>query len=280
MEYIFQQPDLEAKMKLDGFVHIPFVDPEILKPLEALFYKKHSGEGLTEMYSNNYNLLDPEYNEEVNAAGKRIFQPYIDQYFHNCTIGGCAFLVKGMGPDSSSDMHQDWNNVDESQFGSYSIWVPFLDVDETNGALQVVAGSHRLFSTIRSVNHPSLFLEFDEALEPYLTPLPMKAGEACVYQHNLFHGSKPNLSSTIRIAFVISILPKNAPFIHYWVDQEKGETRVLKAGNSFYARFLPRFLQGEGPEGIPVGEVLQSIPDSLTTTEALQSFKEHIPVRP
>lgn len=53
-----------------------------------------------------------------------------------------TYLVKGVGPKSMLDVHQDWSVVDETQHRSYTIWLPLSNSNSTNGTVRALKGSH------------------------------------------------------------------------------------------------------------------------------------------
>jgi ectoine hydroxylase-related dioxygenase (phytanoyl-CoA dioxygenase family) len=45
--------------------------------------------------------------------------------------------------------------------------------------------------------------------------LSMKAGDAIIYDHKLFHGSPANLKSTSRLAINLAMIPQETQSLHY-----------------------------------------------------------------
>src|SRR5690606_38612988 len=76
------------------------------------------------------------------------------------------------------------------------------DVDENNGCLWVVPGSHKL----GVLNHVDTFshLGLDDEHWPWdrATPIHGKAGDAVFFHVNCIHGSKPNWSDKPRPVFI------------------------------------------------------------------------------
>ena len=121
---------------------------------------------------------------------------------------------------------------DSGYFGTVSetsliptAWIPLVPVDETNGCLQVVAGSHRL----GVVNHHTeeregKFLEvIDELIEnSRVVTCPMELGDALVFHNLTLHRSLPHTTSEIvRWAIDIRYLRDgDHPGTIYWQDPD------------------------------------------------------------
>lgn len=248
---MFRDERLAAQLANDGYVVVPLLDAAQVSELAELFRSIQPAE-LTGIWSNVHGR-SRETNLQVDETIRRLFAPRAAELFEDCHLAGATFLVKGTGPGSDSKPHQDWNNVDERRFLSLSVWCPLVDVDEHNGALQVIPGSHRLFDTVRAITLPSVYLEFDRELEELLTPVPMRAGEACIYAHNLFHGSKPNSSPAVRVAAVCGILPRAAEHLHYFRDPRTtppGEVEVFGIDREFFYGGLLELYDGRRPESL------------------------------
>ena len=121
---------------------------------------------------------------------------------------------------------------DSGYFGTVSeasliptAWIPLVPVDETNGCLQVAAGSHRL----GVVNHHTearegKFLEvLDELIQDFrVVTCPMALGDALVFHNLTLHRSLPHTTSeTIRWAIDIRYLRDgDHPGTIYWKDPD------------------------------------------------------------
>lgn len=257
MQALLSDPKLQKQLSEDGFVVIPFLNKSEIQSLQDLFDQTRP-EVVEGIYSNVYNGGQREQNLHIDQTIESTFQPYFDKHFQNCYMAACTYLVKGNNTASESQIHQDWNNIDETQNVSLSIWVPLIDVDESNGCLQVIPGSHDFFPTQRAITIPSIFIQFDEELDQYLKPVPMKAGEACIYAHNLFHGSKPNTGSQVRVSAVSGILPNDAKHIHYYQGEGTPENKieVYEIDRYFYLDHLFSLINGQRPTQLKkIGEV-------------------------
>lgn len=118
-------------------------------------------------------------------------------------------------------IHQNPSFVDEPQYKSYSIWIPLQDVDQVNGTVGVLRGSHNKFNTMRSGNmaHEDVFAIVGTALEEkHFEALSMKAGEVLILDDSIIHWSYPNESKTVRRAVQLIMVPSAAKHIYYYYD--------------------------------------------------------------
>ena len=104
-------------------------------------------------------------------------------------------------------------------------WIPLVPVDETNGCLQVVAGSHRLgVIDHRTEEREGRFLEvMDELIEDSrIVTCPMALGDALVFHNLTLHRSLPHTTSEIvRWAIDIRYLRDgDHPGTIYWQDPD------------------------------------------------------------
>ena len=121
---------------------------------------------------------------------------------------------------------------DSGYFGTVSeesliptAWIPLVPVDETNGCLQVVAGSHRLgVVDHRTEEREGRFLEvLDELVDDSrIVTCPMVPGDALVFHNLTLHRSLPHTTNEIvRWAIDIRYLRDgDHPGTIYWKDPD------------------------------------------------------------
>jgi hypothetical protein len=222
--------ELEKEFNEVGAIKIPkFLPNSALSEIKKL-YDELDLENLKHTYT-NVKDQSSEYNNKVTQTFIRLSEQSIKNVFIDYQIGGGAFLIKGIGEKSQALLHQDWTVVDENKYQSAVIFCPIHDVDEKNGCIQVLEGSHKWFNNIRGLHNPSPIMEFKN-IKKGLVPFHLKAGDALIFKHNLIHGSKPNYTSNNRVAAMISIASKKAEYIHYLKDEN--EFKILKADANFF----------------------------------------------
>lgn len=150
-----------------------------------------------------------------------LLRPTFEKHFSNYELLGCGFLLKEPGADSAVPLHQDWTYVDENAFFSVNVWIALEDIDQNNGCLHMVPGSHSIGKYLRpSPSYPVPFRNILSLLERLKKPVHLKAGEGVCFDHRTIHGSYPNLSNSFRLAIVATLYPSNAQLLHHYVHDK------------------------------------------------------------
>ncbi len=166
----------------------------------------------------------------MNSIGSfsRDFLPKIfnTEIFELETTG--AFQIKP--PSSKSDLnpHQDSPVVDELIHNSVYVWIPLCDIDEKNGPVWVLPGSHLWGNHQRSLNVHWVFEKHTQLLWKYMQPITMKKGDLLCWDTALIHGSSPNLSNETRVAITTTVLPKDYRMVDYFADKKTQKDSVEK----------------------------------------------------
>jgi hypothetical protein len=161
---------------------------------------------------------------EVGAAIASDLATVIDDF----RLVGAGFRVKQAGPESRLPLHQDPTQVDESRYWLINVISPIVDTSPENGALQVVTGSHNIMPSLRSLDleDRAETLDLQEAFEPLVETVPLKAGDTIFYFQALLHGSGPNLSESERPVVLGTLLSREAPVTVYF--RTPGRPRLLE----------------------------------------------------
>jgi thioesterase domain-containing protein/ectoine hydroxylase-related dioxygenase (phytanoyl-CoA dioxygenase family)/glycosyltransferase involved in cell wall biosynthesis len=252
--YLSGQIYLEIETK--GYAVIDFLDQsEVLNLLD--FYKKQSlPEDLAESeLAFSINSSDASYRKFVTHEIQKIFTSKLTSLTPNHRVAFCTFgRKKPNASHSGMPLHQDPSVVDESLLKSFGLWCPLVDVNEKNGCLQVVPKSHLLNSKKRPLFVFDGFPYSKETLsiiqQQYLTAVPMKAGQALIYDRRLLHGSPPNLTNFERVAAIGILVPKDDP-IHfcYRGSQTPSKIEVFEVDDEFYNQYVVDHAGGQRPEG-------------------------------
>lgn len=220
---------LEGQLAEDGVIKIPFLtDPE-LEQIRKLYDETHGEGDPPSMYDGIHMTIwhkDRAYKLRINRHLKHILKAACERTFKDYRAISQQFIAKRKGPETTFPIHQDWSIVDEYKYRSFNLWIPLQDVDESNGAMWIVKGSHNIKRKIRGAGY--LFPNYYPALEElkrHMTSYSMKAGEALLFFHNTLHGSPYNANDGYRVATQISIIPEDAPLQVYF---QKGANEPLE----------------------------------------------------
>ena len=230
----FKNAKFQRDFDLNGYIVIPFLNQEKIVELRNLFFETHSSipEGF---YSSSFSEDEVVKQKIINQI-ENVFGPSVEDIFGEIKKLGSCFLNKQPGIKGEMPVHQDWTIVDEPYQDSLTIWVPLQDVDETNGAIQVIKGSHRFSNALRSPSLEDPFKLVSENLKEDLELIKLKAGEAIVFSHALLHASPPNLSKEPRIAVTYGLVSKNAQLLFYHKTKE-GEVEQYEVGEDFFQKY-------------------------------------------
>jgi hypothetical protein len=154
----------------------------------------------------------------------------------------CNFYV--MPPRSSEFLlHQNWPALPLDDM-SVTVWGPLLETDVANGTLEFVVGSHKIVPHVEGPNMPGLFDKIRrQVIEKYLTPVPVKASEAIIFDDSLIHWSACNTSQEPRVAIQILCVPADAQPSFYFYDPAHPERfERIKVDTEFFLKTRARTL--------------------------------------
>jgi len=252
-----QDANLRELLQKDGVVKIPFLTPDELVCLQTFYHEMHGKDNPPSLHHGIHMTIwhhDTAYKLKIKNRISEILREASDRVFQDYRAINHQFIVKIGGNETTFPVHQDWSVVDENLYGSLNIWIPLLDVDETNGAMWIVKGTHKTGRKIRGAGylfpnyHPVL-----DSLKPYMTSFPMKAGEALLFYHSTIHGSPLNGGDCERAVVQASILPKEAPLQIYF-QKDAGsplEVHFPEDDFSYYYKNIREDSQTSGPTGPP-----------------------------
>lgn len=188
-----------------------------------------------------------------------------------------AVACKKSGDMSGWGLHQDDTFTDEQEYFSCSIWCPLQDVDGLNGAMRVWSGSHRIFKDYRSPNIPKPFAGSAELIEKqFMELVPMKAGQALLFDHRLLHSSGPNHSDSRRLAVVSVLKPVNAGMIYPYFDLAEGKLFIHSIHPGFYLNSpLGEFSVRPDEHLYPLLKVLDWSPSSMSWADILEAAEQN-----
>lgn len=234
---IFKSKEHQEIFNRQGFITLPFLNVEELKFLNDTFDELHPSLNQEGFFSGSYSN-DMNYKKKVSDVIVKTFHRAYEKYFTNYQPFGGAFLFKVPGENSDLAIHQDWTIVDEEENVALNCWVPLQDIDETNGALHIVPGSHYdKYKSLRSPTLPFFFSGNDQDVEAAAIPMYVKAGEAVILNQSVIHGSAPNHSNQIRKAITAGVKSKGAQMYFHYKVPDKDELEVFKMDDSFLISF-------------------------------------------
>lgn len=261
--HTFRDPDLERAFRRDGFVVVDFLSSDEVATLLRCWAELQDP---TKSYAFSVTVMSTEraYRERVNAAIEAIFAPKQAALLDDYRFCHGNFITKQPGmSDGEVLLHQDQSFVDDVRFVSANFWVPLIDVDRASGCLHVVRGSQTLNpisrGSYRAFPYPDLLPTLEQR---FLTYLPMRAGQACIMNPAIFHGSRSNRASHERVAVGTLSIPRESRLRYFHQDEAGASDRVelYDVPDDFYVRHV----FGRRPEGIASSGVFESKTEPLS----------------
>lgn len=260
---------LNKKLSQDGFVVISLIEDDVVKQLADL-YKQIQPVSFKGFSSTIYNQ-DVNTKRITSEGISYLLRPHVDKILNEYRPLGASFLCKTPGQESKMPVHQDWTIVDESKFGSYTIWMPLVDVNEVNGAMKVLPGSHKFSDALRSPTLPGAFQNLENNIYDRMEWLKVKAGQAIIFNHALLHASPPNLSNQERVVATFGLIPVDSE-LSFYHKMEDGRVGQYAVNDDFFIHYNNI---GSPPENGALISVFEYQFDTFSVDTLNQSIIEH-----
>ena len=262
----FVSDDLQRRFADDGAVALELFTPDRAAALRDEVLGLYTG-ARTGWHSSNEST-DHAYRERVHDALADVFTDALADILDDHRLFNTSILVKWPGRDGAMGTHQDWTFVDEDRFRSVTVWCPLVDVEQRNGALELLPGSHRILTHARC--SPTLPETYDDPLaalaEDDLAAWPLPAGTAIALDHAVAHRSPPNWSEAPRIAIAGAFAPSEAVLQHHYRDSS-GRIWAFDIPD---AAWFQTFDIGQRPRGVPCRGEHPFAAEGLSATELLE----------
>jgi len=219
---VFSDPVTESRFTKDGYVVLPLFDEAEVAACRKLYFDTMP-EPPADFFTTAF-LPDGETRRSVKEGLEKMIAPHVEALMPAYTTCVRHFIVKRGRPDAGPlQLHQDFNFVDHTVHRSVHVWIALEDVDQHNGCLTVLPGSHRLTCHISAMGlNATPYDPYRQILEDDCkVGIPMKAGEALFFDERTLHGSYPNKSPDVRIAMGAVFLPKGVKQRLYVADDAK-----------------------------------------------------------
>lgn len=219
----FVHDKYQKDFEQNGYVVLPLLSTETINRLRGIYDQYIDSNNITSFTSTNLLNNKPIRLEIANEITKEI-KHALEQYFNNITFWHPAFLIKPFGENTEFKLHQDWTFVDEEKYISGHIWIPLNNTDFNNGTICVIPCTHYAnVKTLRAHTIHELFRGREDVLKDLCIPVPLKIGEAIIFQHSLVHYSPNNISNEHRVAVSCGFNTAGANIITHYRNRENIE---------------------------------------------------------
>jgi len=256
---VFRDSTMAEVLHQEGLTVESFLSAEQIEALRALYQASHTlSDEQGGMFYSLYSQ-DLAYREKIHQEVHQILKPTLEHWFKGYKNVINSFVVKLPGKASEFAIHQDTTALDETKFSPLSVWIPLWDVTPENGAMCMVPGSHKLFSPYRGISFPFPFQGANQTVRDYLEPVPVKAGEAVLFDPRVLHNSLPNLSDKPRIALICGIFPQEADFNICFKESPDSPIEIWQQEDDFLLKY-PNFLHHCHDRPVS-GKIVQQVED-------------------
>jgi hypothetical protein len=232
---LFRDIDKQLLFERDGYVVIDFTSEAIVRDIEKKIYEQNPI--VPEGFSSGASIADDEIKQKLFQQIDQAMHASLEHAFINYKKLGCTFLCKAPGESGKVNVHQDWTVVDETKYSSATVWIPTHDVDERNGALRVLPGSHLFFDKYRNNHIPVSYRYSEQLLWDNMLTVPMKPGQAFVLNHAVIHASAVNMTNKERLVIVYGITSEEAKLCFYFSNYPKGRVEKFDMPDDFFLRY-------------------------------------------
>lgn len=220
-----------------GYIVLPLLEKEGVNTLLHFYIQIEKSAGVEKPFYTSIWSDDKVHRQSVNDAVIAILFPALQKKLKAIQPVFANYMVKETGDNSALIPHQDWSFVEEPRHDSATVWCPLMDVNKTNGNLQVIPGSHLLNNYERARFADAPFREIEKTeLKKLLVDIPMKTGEAIILNSRMIHASPDNTSNKQRIVASVVIAPQQAPLFHweYELCDDKQLTKKYSIKGDFF----------------------------------------------
>ncbi|MFD2615429.1 phytanoyl-CoA dioxygenase family protein [Paenibacillus gansuensis] len=125
-------------------------------------------------------------------------------------------LYKMPGDSKPTPWHQDLPYWPMNETGALSMWLPLDDVDEQNGCMMFVPGSHKVgkLTAVDLVNPQNIY-EFEgseNARQDTAVKIPLRAGSCTFHDGLTFHYAHSNVTDRPRRVLAVIYFPDGATY--------------------------------------------------------------------
>ncbi|NBX81405.1 MAG: hypothetical protein EBQ94_13715 [Flavobacteriales bacterium] len=228
----------QSMMEKDGVLKVDLLDQKTLDEVYRIFcafFPNYENEIKNTYYFSIFHNSKEEL-MQMHLQSVEILKEKLDLILVDYKILGVVFQVKGVGPDSFVNIHQDLTVIDESKYSALTCWFSLSDSNQQNGAIHFLKGSHNLFRGFRA--HTLSDYQFSE-VEAYIIKnseiQSTKIGEVLFFDPATIHFSKPNVANQPRISLSLSIVHKDAePHIGFYDQNKNEQIELYKVPDDFW----------------------------------------------
>lgn len=234
VEALFSKPHLQEQFDELGFVKTPLLNEIQANELYALFQQTRGlHETVNSLHHTTTDTQNVELIRQVDETIKRVFLPELEKVMRDFKPLASCFHIKEIGRGSATGTHQDPTFVDENNFVSANVWVALHDMNEQNGNLFFIPRSHKVSCLRVTPSSSNYYDSFYDLLLEAAIQVPMKKGEAVIFNNATIHGATDNVSHNLRLAATLLVCSKPADWLLFYKDENTPDNKIEKYALDF-----------------------------------------------
>ncbi len=260
--HITQHETLENEINKNGFVVLDVMDEALVALFKNEYSFRFSAIDRTPGRFTTLQDADTITKKEVHQFIVNNIQDALGKYFKDYIIPVSQFYTKKAFTAGDIDLHADSTLLLNHQLEPhYAIWIPLVDVDEQNGCMTVIPKSHLNQQMFYGGSFVGRQQEHREWLRQFEIPVPLKAGQALVFDNNLLHNSTANTTSSDRISFTFRMTHFASEYYSF-INQE-ATSKTISLFLETHGYYMDEKWDGEGQfiSGKPVGNLHEMLID-------------------
>jgi len=267
----FVDPADERAFRADGYVVVDLLGADVAADLLATCRHHHPVAPTGARWESDFYTDDRACKVEVDEAIREAIRPPLGDLLADHRTLMHNFVVNWPGAGGGLSLHHHSSLVDERHFRSVVVWCALNEATEANGTLHVVPGSHLVPRGPKGERSPEWFGPLEDALlDRHLVSVPLRPGQAILFDNALLHCSFANVSDEPRMTAVSTVAPNAASVRYYeWVGDGRLEYYALDP--SFFFDSVAGELEWAKPEGLPLlgTDHVDMTPPSMREVEAV-----------
>jgi ectoine hydroxylase-related dioxygenase (phytanoyl-CoA dioxygenase family) len=250
----FKNNDLEASFSKNGYALIKgFLSLKTVEEIRKIYYKYHVEKVDGLMWNSLYHVSVPE-SKSISERLLELIKPELDKLFISYNAPMATLMSKcALMPEGLDTPHRDYSVLNEDEFEYRQIWIPIVDINENNGPMLVVPGSHQYSHEILPMMAKCKYRQkVEELSKDYSEPIFMEAGDLLVYADRTIHAGLPNKTVHERPVVHFGIIPPEAP-LYFYKNNKEGKIEKYSIPNEWYLNVRQfDYLPNEGEKLVEV----------------------------
>lgn len=151
---------------------------------------------------------DLKYKKSVTDYTVKYFSSVVDKILVDHRILTATLFVKP-AHSKAIELHNDWTLQEDNSEPTIYVWIPLVDVTPENGPVSILEGSHGVLDFLHGARTRAACVDTNGQFDDEVVSVPVKAGEALVFDAAALRGSSENTTDQPRIALRLACIPND-----------------------------------------------------------------------